>query len=873
MFINFGPWLRSARRFSVCLLPVAGVFLACNTVAMASTIIVRAAGDMGTEQFQLQIDDQTVATFDVQTEFFEYQYQSASDIGADQIRLLYSGDLYDPENGVDTNLNVDWIDVDGILIETESPFVYSTATWRPEDGILPGYGRGETLHSDGYFQFAWGSTVLIQASGDEGIEQFRLELDRESVATYSVTTTADTFSYAAVGLIDANQVRVVFQGDIYDETNGIDTNLNVDWIEIDGVRTQTENPSVFSTGTWTIEDGIVDGFGRGETLHTDGYFQYSALQLADDRFSIPEDSISVPIAVLANDRSSLDTGFKLFNLTDPSHGTLEFVDGTIFYTPDIDFSGSDSFTYTVAAGDFESRPITVDLDVNPSHEQPQSLLDANIATELTPSGRFLEVEKLVRLPLGANDRQPRMNNMAFAGERVFVVADGDVDNEGEIYELVTVAGVKKVRLFLDVGVVAPKNTGRSLDNTSPQGGLRSVAFHPDFAENGKFYTSIMEERPADPSQHVYLSDDEDPVDVDSVVVEWTFSHKRGVVLSNSYREVFRVGMPVYDHPIKAITFNPYANRGDDDYGLLYVGHGDGSVQSAIAGDGQNNDALGKVLRINPLQDGAGSYSIPASNPFRFSPNMIGEAYAIGFRNPHNLTFARDAVGEVHLIVTEIGRDNIEEINVVVAGGNYGWANREGPFLHAGDSTGGINIGITGLPANEANNGYIFPAALMGHNGVIGDTFVANAIAGGHVIQNGSTQLDDQFVFVEFATDGRAYHVDFSEMLQQVTSLDPNDPLRDSPSALTWMTPQELTILFDHDNDDGTLPLARGSLKDVLDDEPDFEEIISAGKTRADLRLGQGPQGELYILNKRNGWIYIATNTVAATQKRKVEASR
>jgi hypothetical protein len=52
------------------------------------------------------------------------------------------------------------------------------------------------------------------------------------------------------------------------------------------------------------------------------------------------------------------------------------------------------------------------------------------------------------------------------------------------------------------------------------------------------------------------------------------------------------------------------------------------------------------------------------------------------------------------------------------------------------------------------------------------------------------------------------------------------------------------------------------LKDVLDDEPDFEEIISAGKSRADLRLGQGPSGELYLLNKRNGWIYLATNTAA-----------
>jgi hypothetical protein len=242
--------------------------------------------------------------------------------------------------------------------------------------------------------------------------------------------------------------------------------------------------------------------------------------------------------------------------------------------------------------------------------------------------------------------------------------------------------------------------------------------------------------------------------------------------------------------------------------------------------------------------------------------MIDEVFATGFRNPHNLTFALDAAGQSHLIVTEIGRDNIEEINIVVKGQNYGWADREGPFVQAGDEVSGINVGIGNLPGDEANNEFIYPVSLLGHNGEIGDSFIGQAIAGGHVIQNGSADLDDQFVFVEFSTDGRAYHIDFSETLEQVTSLDPNDPTRSDPGDLTWLTPQELTILFDHDNNDSTTPLIRESLKDVLDDEPDFQPFYSEGKTRADLRLGQGPNGELYILNKRNGWIYLATNTVA-----------
>ena len=175
---------------------------------------------------------------------------------------------------------------------------------------------------------------------------------------------------------------------------------------------------------------------------------------------------------------------------------------------------------------------------------------------------------------------------------------------------------------------------------------------------------------------------------------------------------------------------------------------------------------------------------------------------------------------------------------------------------------GINANIENLPEDDANNNYIYPISIFGHDGQPGDFFVGQAIAGGHVIQNGSSELDDQFIFLEFATDGRAYHIDFSDALEQTTSLDPNDTNRDSPGDLTWLNPQELTVLFDHDNDSSTTPLVRDSLKDVLDDEPDFQTILSAGKVRADLRLGQGPNGELYILNKRNGWIYVARNTIA-----------
>ena len=70
-------------------------------------------------------------------------------------------------------------------------------------------------------------------------------------------------------------------------------------------------------------------------------------------------------------------------------------------------------------------------------------------------------------------------------------------------------------------------------------------------------------------------------------------------------------------------------------------------------------------------------------------------------------------------MAEVGRGNIEEINIIEPGANYGWSRREGTFVHIG---GGLVNGVTALPANDADNDFTYPAAQFGHDGVIGDTF-------------------------------------------------------------------------------------------------------------------------------------------------------
>ena len=150
---------------------------------------------------------------------------------------------------------------------------------------------------------------------------------------------------------------------------------------------------------------------------------------------------------------------------------------------------------------------------------------------------------------------------------------------------------------------------RDSDTTNQQhGGIRSVTFDPDFAANGVFYTSEMQTRPSNTSGLTYLSDADNPIGADSVVSQWRRSSD-GSIPPSSRREMIRIGMPVYDHPIKQIAFNPHATVGSPDFKMLYITHGDGSVQSATAGGGRNNDGLGKVLRIRPNLVGQ-PYSIP-----------------------------------------------------------------------------------------------------------------------------------------------------------------------------------------------------------------------------------------------------------------------
>lgn len=192
-------------------------------------------------------------------------------------------------------------------------------------------------------------------------------------------------------------------------------------------------------------------------------------------------------------------------------------------------------------------------------------------------------------------------------------------------------------------------------------GLLGLAFHPDFARNGKFY--------------IYCSVAVTPrvpgVNHKCVIKEYTVSRtNKSQADKSTSRVVLEYNHPDGNHNGGDIKFGPD--------GFLYIASGDGGGQNDQHGDfgnGQNlGTLLGKILRIDINQK---PYGIPKTNPFVDKKGARPEIYAYGFRNPWRISFDRV---KGTLFVADVGQDNYEEVNIVTRGGNYGWRVREG--LHS-----------------------------------------------------------------------------------------------------------------------------------------------------------------------------------------------
>jgi glucose/arabinose dehydrogenase len=199
-------------------------------------------------------------------------------------------------------------------------------------------------------------------------------------------------------------------------------------------------------------------------------------------------------------------------------------------------------------------------------------------------------------------------------------------------------------------------------------GLLSLAFHPDFKSNGKFYVAYSGYIPnAGLEKMVWWSHT-------NFVAEYRVSKDNPNKADPlSERIITAIDWPQFNHNGHWIGFGPD--------GYLYISTGDGGYandwgigHNVTKGNGQDLDDLhGKVLRVD-VNKGQ-PYEVPADNPFVGRQDARPEIWAYGFRNPWRCSF--DMGGAKELFCADVGQNSYEEVDIVTKGGNYGWRVKEG----------------------------------------------------------------------------------------------------------------------------------------------------------------------------------------------------
>lgn len=247
--------------------------------------------------------------------------------------------------------------------------------------------------------------------------------------------------------------------------------------------------------------------------------------------------------------------------------------------------------------------------------------------------------------------------------RLFVI-----DQIGKIW-IIDGSGSKLEVPFIDIS-----SKMISLNSGYDERGLLGLAFHPDYASNGRVFLHYNAPPAAGGPEAGELWNNL------TRISEFTVSATNpNTVDISSEKIILQVNQPQGNHQGGTIAFGP------DDY--LYIALGDGGGAHDVGpghledwyevnegGNGQNieESLLGNILRID-INNG-NPYSIPTDNPF-VGQLGLDAIYAYGFRNPFRFSF--DMGGTRELFVGDAGQNLWEEVSRVENGGNYGWNVKEG----------------------------------------------------------------------------------------------------------------------------------------------------------------------------------------------------
>ncbi len=400
-------------------------------------------------------------------------------------------------------------------------------------------------------------------------------------------------------------------------------------------------------------------------------------------------------------------------------------------------------------------------------------------TQIPPSSDELPLTRIIKL-----DFQPNTGEL-------FIL-----DLRGKLYKLLN----GKPTVYMDIATLKPK----FIHQPGLATGFGSFAFHPEFAKNGLLYTTHAE--PPGSGKADFNYPDSIPITLQWVLTEWK-TDPANFPFSGKGREIFRIDMPTAIHGVQEISFNRLAKPGDQDYGLLYIGIGDGgSTEIGYPLVSQISQKIwGSIIRIEPLGSNSknGQYGIPLRNPFSDSAKNAREVYAYGFRNPHRINWSKSG----QLFSINIGEHNIEALNMIMPGRFYGWPIREGTFMERFFNDMGK---VYPLPSNDSIYHVTYPVAQFDHD-------EGTAICGGFEYTGTAIpQLSDKYVFGDIGT-GKLFYVNMKDLRlgSQATIRKWNISMNGVPTTLAEL----------------------------------------CRNTRVDLRFGKDRNGELYLLTKEDGKVY------------------
>lgn len=369
------------------------------------------------------------------------------------------------------------------------------------------------------------------------------------------------------------------------------------------------------------------------------------------------------------------------------------------------------------------------LSANTALDFPAAIANPITATIATGAValQLVEVAGDFRLPLRAV-HAPGINGSIFV-----------VEQTGKIIRVELATGAKTV--FHDVSADLV-----DLSGGAGEMGLLGLAFHPDYQSNGLFYTYQSE--PARPEQDA-------EVDFSTLGTQFSPNHRSMIVEYQA--DDPSCNSTITKQSTLMIIDQPQGNHNGGDLvfsaaGHLFISLGDGGGANdqgpghSLTGTGRDNtNVLGSVLRINPLGSNSanGKYSVPGSNPFTAASDPgVDEIFAYGFRNPFRMS-VDSLTGDLYL--GDVGQNQIEEIDRVVSGGNYGWNWQEGSFNFYNPFGAGPYVSLTPSPRLPAD--VVAPIAEYDHDDGV-------SVIGGYMYRG--TQLPSasgHYIFGELSHPG------------------------------------------------------------------------------------------------------------------------